>query len=160
MPATSRCGAAETWRAWWCRVICWLLCALTASVSAANWPGLRGPDGSGVAAEKNLPLHWSTNENVRWRAPLPDRGNSTPVVWGRRIFITQAIDTENRRTVMSSGRRDGKLLWESGVTWTEKETTHPDNPPCTPSPVTDGRRIIAWFGSAGVYCYDFDRREL
>jgi outer membrane protein assembly factor BamB len=121
---------------------------------------LRGPNGSGVAAEKHLPLRWSTNENVRWRVPLPERGNSTPVVWGRRIFVTQAIDAGTRRTVMCFDRRTGKLLWQSGVTWTEKEPTHDDNPSCTPSPATDGRRVVAWFGSAGVYCRDFDGREL
>jgi outer membrane protein assembly factor BamB len=129
-------------------------------VSAANWPGWRGPDGSGVAAERNLPLRWSTNENVRWRVSLPERGNSTPVVWGERVFVTQAVVAEGRRTVMCFDRRPGKLLWQSGVTWREKEPTYDDNPPCTPSPVTDGRRVIAWFGSAGVHCYDFDGREL
>jgi len=139
---------------------CWLSCVVTFPLLAANWPAWRGPDGTGVTAEKNLPLHWSTNENVRWRTALPDRGNSTPIVWGGRVFVTQAIEPENRRTVMCFDRRDGKLLWQSRVTWTEKEETYPDNPPCTPSPVTDGKRVIAWFGSAGVYCYDFSGREL
>jgi outer membrane protein assembly factor BamB len=160
MPATSRHGAAEIWRTLRCRAICWLCCALTAVAPAANWPGLRGPDGSGVAAEKNLPLHWSTNDNVRWLVPLPERGNSTPAVWGGRVFITQAITAGSRRMVMCFDRRTGKLLWQSGVTWNEKEPRLGDNPPCTPSPVTDGRRVIAWFGSAGVHCYDFDGREL
>jgi outer membrane protein assembly factor BamB len=134
--------------------------ALTASVSGANWPGWRGPHGSGVAREKNLPLRWSTNENILWRVPLPDRGNSTPAVWRNRIFITQAIHAENRRTVICFDRGTGKLLWQSGVTSTEKEPTHGDNPPCTPSPTTDGQRVVAWFGSAGLYCYDFGGREL
>jgi outer membrane protein assembly factor BamB len=61
---------------------------------------------------------------------------------------------------MCLDRRDGSLLWQAGPTWAEKEETHPDNPPCSPSPVTDGRRVIAWFGSAGVYCYDLRGREL
>jgi outer membrane protein assembly factor BamB len=140
--------------------IVWFGFALALSASAANWPAWRGPDGSGLAKEKNLPLHWSTNENVSWRVPLPDRGNSTPIVWGTKLFITQAIDAGARRMVMCFDRRTGKLLWQSGVTTAEKEPTHPDNPPCTPSPVTDGRRVIAWFGSAGVYCCDFNGREL
>ena len=67
---------------------------------------------------------------------------------------------ESRRTVMCFDRRDGKLLWQAGPTWTQKELTYPDNPPCTPSPVCDGKLVIAWFGSAGVHCYDFDGREL
>jgi outer membrane protein assembly factor BamB len=154
---TSRFKIATTWR---CCAAFWLWCALATWVSAANWPGWRGPYGSGVAKEKNLPLHWSTNENVSWRVPLPDRGNSTPIVWGARVFITQAIDAGTRRMLMCFDRRTGKLLWQSGVGSTEKEPTHDDNPPCTPSPVTDGRRVIAWFGSAGVYCCDFAGREL
>lgn len=129
--------------------------------TAGNWPGWRGPDGSGIYREERTPpLHWSEKENVRWRVPLPARGNSTPIIWEERVFITQAIDKEYRRTVMCFSRRDGKLLWRSGPTWTGKEPTHPDNPQCSPSPVTDGRLVIAWFGSAGVYCYNFDGQEL
>jgi outer membrane protein assembly factor BamB len=128
------------------------------SVSAANWPAWRGPDGSGLATETNLPLHWSTNENVAWHVPLPDRGNSTPVVWGERVLVTQS--TEHRRMVLCFDRRSGKTLWQAGVTWTNQDLTANDNPPCTPSPVTDGQRVIAWFGSAGVYCYDLDGKDL
>src|SRR6266480_1325126 len=137
-----------------------LLAVLTASLSALtdNWPQWRGPAGTGVSAEKNLPLHWGTNENVRWRAPLPERGNSTPIVWGPRVFLTQAA--ENRRTVMCFNRADGKLLWQSGVTYAEKEATHESNPPCSASPVADGERVIASFASAGLFCYDFDGKEL
>jgi outer membrane protein assembly factor BamB len=91
---------------------------------------------------------------------LPDRGNSTPVVWGTRIFLTQAIEAEGRRTVMCLQRTDGKLLWQSGTEWKEKEETHPDNPYCSPSPATDGERVVVSFGSAGVYCYDLEGKEL
>jgi hypothetical protein len=127
---------------------------------AGQWPGWRGPEGSGIYQGKKPSLRWSTNENVRWRVPLPERGNSTPIIWGERVFVTQAIEKENRRTLMCFDRRDGKLLWQAGPAWTEKELTYPENPPCTPSPVSDGKRVITWFGSAGVYCYDFDGREL
>jgi outer membrane protein assembly factor BamB len=127
---------------------------------AAPWPGWRGPEGTGISKEKGLPSHWSTNQNVRWRTPLPERGNSTPVVRNDRVFITQPIQKENLRTVMCFHSKDGKLLWQRSVTETGKEMTYPDNPPCTSSPVVDGKRLIAWFGSAGVYCYDFEGREL
>jgi len=129
-------------------------------VAAGNWPAWRGPNGSGICVEKKLPLCWSTNENVLWRVPLPDRGNSTPIVWGNRVFVTQALARQSRRTLMCFDRRDGKLLWQEGPTWTGGDPTDENNPHCTPSPVTDGRRVIAWFGSAGVYCYEFDGREL
>lgn len=127
---------------------------------AGNWPGWRGPDGTGVSAEKGLPLVWSTTENVRWHADLPGPGNSSPIVWGNRVFITQAVKSDNRRTVMCFDRANGRLLWQSGTTYTEQEPTQPNNPYCAATPVTDGERVIASFGSAGLYCYDFDGKEV
>jgi outer membrane protein assembly factor BamB len=135
-----------------------LVSLLSSTALADNWPAWRGAEGSGICRETNLPLRWSANENVRWRVALPDRGNSTPIVWKDRIFITQSIG--NRRTLMCFDRQAGSLLWKNGTTCTGPEEAPPDNPPCTPSPVTDGRRVIAWFGSAGVYCYDLRGREL
>src|SRR5438309_2874005 len=126
------------------------LCALPwlgAGLSAADWPNWRGPSSDGVSPEKSLPLEWSRTQNVRWRVPLPERGNSTPIVWGERIFITQAVEKEGRRGVICFDRRDGKLLWQSGVTNAEKEVTHSTNPYCSASPVTDGERVIASFAS-------------
>ena len=132
-----------------------------AAAGAAHWPSWRGGvEGAGVTKEKNLPVEWSATKNVRWSVALPDGGNSTPVVWGDRIFISQAVARDNRRTVMCFERSDGKLLWQSGVTWTEKEQTHEANPYCAASPATDGERVIATFGSAGVHCYDFEGGEL
>lgn len=64
-----------------------LLLAIAPAV-AANWPAWRGPEGSGVSPEKNIPTRWSSTENVRWKIPLPDRGNSTPAVWGDKVFVT------------------------------------------------------------------------
>ena len=128
------------------------------ATTAEPWPQWRGPSGNGVSAEIDVPLHWSTNENVRWRVALPDRGNSTPVVWGNRIFVTQAV--ADRRTIMCFNRADGRLLWQSGVTYADKEPTHEVNPACSASPVTDGERIIALFASAGLFCCDFNGREL
>ena len=134
--------------------------ALGCAACADDWPGWRGPDGTGISKETVLPLHWGTNQNVRWRTPLPDHGISTPVIWGNRVFITQAIEKENRRCVLCFDRHDGKLLWQSGVTPTEKEATSQENPPCSSTPVLDGKRVIAWFGSDGVVCYNFEGREL
>src|SRR5688500_3148806 len=57
---------------------------------ADNWPAFRGPTGQGHSAEKNVPWKWGPNENIRWKVPLPDAGSSTPVIWGDRIFLTQA----------------------------------------------------------------------
>src|SRR6201999_3317576 len=114
-----------------------------ASAPAANWPAWRGPNGDGVTEETNLPTKWSPTENVKWRVELPEPGNSTPIVWGDRVFLTQAVG--NQRTLMCFNRADGKLLCQSGVTAKEKDPTHPTNPYCSASPVTDGERIIVSF---------------
>ena len=82
---------------------CWLGCVLTVSACAGNWPGWRGPGGSGVAAEKGLPLHWNTNTNVAWRVPLPERGNSTPIVWGERVILTEVSSYNHLAQLISSG---------------------------------------------------------
>ena len=129
------------------------------SVSAADWPAWRGPMHDGVTEETDLPLRWSATENVKWKTPLPDRGNSTPVVWGEKLFLTQAIEKEDRRTLMCFDKRTGKLLWQSGIVCTDRELTHATNPYCAASPATDGERVVVSFGSA-VYCYDLEGREL
>jgi outer membrane protein assembly factor BamB len=137
-----------------------LLLTLAVPAFAANWPGWRGPDGTGTTADKALPLNWTTSENVRWRTELPERGNSSPIVWGDKVFVTQALSDSKRRTLMCFDRSNGKLLWQSGPAYTEEESTQRDNPYCAATPVTDGERVIASFGSAGLYCYDFTGKEL
>jgi outer membrane protein assembly factor BamB len=130
------------------------------AIRADNWPSWRGPAGTGVSVEKGLPIHWSPTSGIRWRTPLPDRGNSTPIVWKDRVFLTQATEKDQRRTLICFDRSNGKLLWQSGVTYSEKESTHATNPLCSSSPVTDGERVIAWFGSAGLFCYDLQGKEI
>jgi hypothetical protein len=130
------------------------------ALSQANWPSWRGPDGTGVTSAKNLPEKWSAKENVKWRVDLPERGNGSPIVWGDRVFVSQAISGEKRRTLMCFNRADGKMLWQSGVTYTGDEQTQRDNPYCSATPVTDGERVIVSFGSAGLYCYDFAGKEI
>lgn len=131
------------------------------SAQAANWPSWRGgDDGTSIVQEEGLPIRWSATENIKWRINLPDRGNSTPVVWGEKIFLTQAIEAEKRRTLMCFSKRDGKLLWEQGVVYDQAEKTHQSNPYCAASPVTDGKRVIVTHGSAGVFCYDLNGKEL
>lgn len=143
------------------RLLLFLLCGvLCHHAEADNWPAWNGPHGSGVSREKDLPLRWSATENVRWKVPLPERGNSSPIVWGQRVFLTQAMENLGRRTVICFDRSSGRQLWQSGVTYRENEETHEDNPYCAASPVTDGERVIAWFGSAGVFCLDTAGQEL
>lgn len=157
------------------------LCALSGallshSAHAENWPGWRGPTGQGLSAETDLPTTWSPTENVRWKVPLPDAGNSSPIIWGDRVFVTQASEKtvwppqrlENSRTDTSIGgnavaekrsvlcldRATGEILWQRDVIYKEPEVTHGTNPFCSATPVTDGERVIAHHGSAGLVCYD------
>jgi outer membrane protein assembly factor BamB len=130
------------------------------SLHAGNWPAWRGPHGDGRCDEVGLPLHWSATENIAWAVELPERGNSTPVIWGDRVFITQAVQKENRRLVLCFDRRTGMKMWEAGTTYKEAEATHGTNPYCSGSPVTDGQRVVVNFASAGVFCYDMAGQEL
>ena len=134
--ATAECGLADEWRSW------------------------RGPRGMGISAEKNLPTAWSATENVVWKAPLPEPGNSTPIISGDHIFLTQALDGGKRRAVMALSRKTGAQLWRREVACDVEETTHRQNPPCSASPVTDGEVVYAHFASAGVVAYDFDGKLL
>lgn len=130
---------------------------LASTLEAADWPAWRGPGANGVTSETNLPLKWSATENVKWKVELPEPGNSTPIVLGDRIFLTQAVGL--RRTLMCLDRKNGKVVWQEGPTSAGGERTHSTNPPCSPSPATDGERVIAWFGSAGLYSWDLAGRE-
>jgi hypothetical protein len=140
------------------RFFLFLLILCRGHALAGDWPAWRGPTGIGLCDDKNLPVTWSTTENVKWRVPLPEPGNSTPIISRGRIFITQAVG--DRRTVMCFDRADGKLRWQQGVTSKQKEPTHATNPYCSGSPVTDGERVIASFASDGLFCFDFDGKEL
>ncbi len=143
------------------RLWCLTLLLVTAqTVCADNWPEWRGPHGDGSSNEKGLPTKWSPAENVVWKVALPEPGNSTPVVWKDQVFVTQPIIAQNRRTLMCFHRTDGRLLWQAGTDWTEADPTHSTNPLCSSSPVTDGERVIVWFGSAGLFCYDMQGHEL
>ena len=127
---------------------------------ADNWPAFRGVDGQSVSKDKGYPIEWGADRNVRWKVRLPGRSNGSPVVWGDRVFVAQHDPATNRRTVMCLSRADGKVLWQSGVSYADKESSHPDNPPCSGTPAADGERVVASFGSAGLYCYDFAGKEL
>ncbi len=128
--------------------------AFGSSAFAGNWPAWRGPGGNGISDETGVPLHWSQDENIKWKIPLPGPGNSTPIVWENRVFVTGAREKGTVRALMCFDRGDGSLLWQREVTYEKPEATHDSNPYCSSSPVTDGQRVIMWHGSAGVFAYD------
>jgi outer membrane protein assembly factor BamB len=129
-------------------------------VLAEDWPGWRGPTGQGFSSEKDLPLKWSEKENVRWKVPLPEAGNGSPIVWGKRIFLTQATDKGKKRGLMCFDRQAGKLLWYRTVPFAGREPTHSTNPYGAATPVTDGEHVITSLGSAGLVCYDFEGEQV
>jgi len=151
-----------------------LLFVLAGTAVADDWPGWRGAGGQGRCAEKNLPLHWGPTQNVKWKVALPDTGSSTPVVWGDKVFVTQAGEKTlwppqggnggpakaAKRSLLCFARADGKLLWRADVAYDEIEQTHPTNPFCSASPAVDGERVVVSHGSAGMRCYDLDGKEL
>jgi len=127
---------------------------------ADNWPAWRGPTGQGQVEEKNLPLKWSATENVKWKISLENQGNSTPIIWGDKIFMTQANKGGTVRSLLCLARADGKEVWKKDVAYDAKEKNWNESWYCNASPTTDGERVVACFGSAGVYCYDLDGKEL
>lgn len=129
-------------------------------VVAADWPAWRGPTGQGFSEEKNVPLQWGKDKNIKWKVPLADQGNSTPVVWGDRIFLTQANKGGTVRSLMCFARADGNLLWQNDIPYDKPEQNWDPSWYANASPVTDGERVIVCFASAGLYCYDFDGKEL
>ncbi len=140
--------------------------ALVASLGVApsfgadsNWPGWRGPSGDGHSAETGLPVHWNAR-SVVWRTPLPGRGQSSPVLWGDRVFLTTALEDGRQRIVLGVDRRDGKVLWQR-VAWTgTPEKSHPMNGWASPTCATDGERVVAFFGKGGIHCYTADGKPL
>jgi len=137
-----------------------VLAFAASSLSAENWPMWRGTTGLGTTKEKNLPLKWSATENIAWKTALPYRGNSTPIVWGEKIFLTQPMEKEKERALICMDRLDGKILWQRTVKYSTAESSHRTNPYCSESPATDGERVVAVYGSAGVVCYDFKGKQL
>jgi outer membrane protein assembly factor BamB len=97
---------------------------------------------------------------VAWKVPLPGPGNSTPIVVGERVFLTQAENQGRLRSMLCLRLDNGRRLWKNSVEFTGEEPTHDGNPACSASPVSDGERVVAWHGSAGVVAYDLEGTEL
>ena len=131
-----------------------------AAETGEDWPQWRGPGGDGATAASGGPTEWGPTENVAWRIALPEAGNSTPIVRGDRVFFTQPLSATNERALICVDRATGAERWRRAVQYTEEETSHRTNPYCSASPVADDRRVIAWFGSAGLICWDLEGKEL
>jgi outer membrane protein assembly factor BamB len=166
-------------------LVCKLMatCLLASDADASNqWHQWRGPLGTGVAPNANPPVEWSETKNIRWKTALPGKGHSTPIIWGDRIFLTTAIpygDPVKPRfvrpgahdnleltqphefVVLAVSRKTGKILWQQTVhKATPHEAGHMTASLASASPVTDGERIYASFGSNGLFCLDTDGKLL
>ena len=143
----------------WCPWPSWLVSLVLVALVPlpalpGDWLAWRGPLGTGISDEKNVPTTWSATENVKWKMPLDGPGNSTPIVVGKLVLITHSPAKSKARGLRAYDRTSGELVWKHEVEYAEKEPTHGTNPFCSASPTSDGERVIAWYGSAGLYCYD------
>jgi outer membrane protein assembly factor BamB len=150
----------------------------------AVWAGWRGPQGQGVAIATGVPLEWSLSRNLAWKAAVPGYGLSSPIVWGDRIFLTtaiegevvpgakavkhvadgaefvhpQAVGADRKHTfqVLAYDAPTGKLLWaRTAYEGTPIDSRHKKASFASPTAVTDGERVYAYFGSEGLFAYDF-----
>ena len=129
--------------------------------SAENWPQWRGPLGNGVSIETGIPIRWSQTKNVAWRTPLPGPGGATPAVWEDRIFLT-ATDgpDEGAALLLLCLGTDGDIKWQRTVGEGNQKARAEEGNSASPSPVTDGKHVWAFFGTGVLACYDFDGNEV
>ena len=97
---------------------------------------------------------------MKWKVPLANQGNSTPVIWGDKLFLTQANKGGTERSLICFNRADGKILWQKTIAYTEAERNWDQNWYANASPVADGERVVVSFGSAGLFGFDFTGKEL
>ena len=139
----------------------------------ADWTRFRGPNGSGVAEDKEpTPTTWSENENLKWKVPLPGAGVSCPIVVGNQVFVTcysgyginveEPGDVKNLvRHLVCVDRGTGKILWQkSAHSGKVFDNRHKAGSYAAPTPLTDGRNIYAYFGSEGLHAFDYDGKLL
>ena len=149
-----------------------------------SWPSFRGPGASGIATGQNLPETWNakSGENILWRTSIPGLAHSSPVVWGDRVFVTSAISSRGGATfkpglygdgdasddrsthkwmLYAIDKRTGKIAWErAAVEGAPRNKRHIKSTYASASPATDGRIVVAWFGSEGVHAYDVNGQPL
>jgi len=148
--------------------------------ATGSWASFRGPQAAGVADGQQLPDAWNpkTGEHVRWRTPIPGLAHSSPIVWGDRVFVTSAVSSDpkatfrpglygdgdastdrstQRWTLFALDAPTGKILWERvAVEGVPRERRHIKSTYASATPATDGRLVVASFGSQGVYAYGVD----
>jgi len=149
---------------------------LLAAISlASDWPQFRGPTGQGVSDEKGLPTEWSAQKNIAWKIKLPGAGASSPIILGKRVFLTAysgyALDTKEpgkmedlKRHLLCIDRANGNVLWSKAFDPVLPEHKYAGEGAyhgyAANTPITDGERLYVFFGKSGVYCFDLDGKQL
>src|SRR5262249_15385914 len=146
-----------------------LLIYLAAPLSAAdNWPEFRGPTADGHAAAKGLPIEWSETKNVVWKTKIHDKGWSSPVVWGKQIWMTTALADGKELFAVCVDFDSGRIIHDVKVFDVEEPFfCHPFNSYASPTPAVEKGRVYVHYGSAGTACLDtqsgkvlWERRDL
>jgi outer membrane protein assembly factor BamB len=151
-----------------------LIFALSSTALAGNWPQWRGPYGDGVSTETKLPLEWSERSHVIWKCPLPEHGASTPAIWSDAVFLTS--QQGEKLLVFKINKATGRIEWTQEVGTgsvarmsmrakrdpgsRREQKFHDYHNMASPSPVTDGERVIVHFGNGDLAAYDFTGRKL
>ena len=136
-----------------------LICVSTSNVLAQNWDQFRGPNGTGVSATAGLPSEFGPKKSVVWRTELPP-GHSSPVLTRDRIFLTAHSKDQNHKLfVIALDRKSGKILWQREVPKSREGRLQNVNGPASPSPVTDGTNVYAFFQEFGLVSFDSSGRQ-
>ena len=131
-------------------------CASSLAAAPANWPHWRGPGDNGSTDAGHYPIQWSGTSNLVWKAPLPGKGCSTPIIWNHRLFVTAPVKGQDALLAFDW---DGKLMWQTTL-GPEIAGKHRNGSGCNPSPVTDGRALFVSFKSGHLAALDFEGRVL
>jgi outer membrane protein assembly factor BamB len=123
---------------------------------AENWPQWRGPSANGISTETNLPIQWTTTENIAWKLPMPELSGSTPIVWGDRIFLNVA--EKGSLFLWAVDRAKGEPIWKRHLS--DGDNKQRKQNMSTPSPVTDGTNVWVMTGTGILKAFDFSGKEL
>ena len=123
---------------------------------AKYWSRWRGPTGQGHVPAGQYTDKWSATAGVQWKVAVPGRGNSSPIVWGDRIFLTTSRNQGQRLSMIAFSRKDGAQLWETDIPQTGVEYPHEKNGYASATAATDGEMVYASFGRHGLVAFDFN----
>lgn len=135
-----------------------VLVLITAGLATAgDWPQFRGPNGSGVSDETGLPTTWGPTENVRWKADLPGRTVASPVVFGKKVFISSASGARMERLhALCFDADTGKVLWHRQLMATGSTACHPTSSMAAPTPCVNADGVYFLFATADLAAFDLD----